>query len=182
MITDAQGRTSNITFTDLNASNGVIHRIDRVLLPTLNIVQQAQITPSLSILVEAVVAANLAGALSDPDATFTVFAPTNDAFAALLVELGTSKADLLANTGLLTTVLTYHVLTSEVRSTDLVGVGTTTVNSLESSPVTIIETPLSIDDEATGRSNANIVLPDVACSNGVVHVIDKVILPNLGPT
>jgi uncharacterized surface protein with fasciclin (FAS1) repeats len=182
VITDAQGRASNITFTDLNASNGVIHRIDRVLLPTLNIVQQAQITPSLSILVEAVVAANLAGTLSGTG-PFTVFAPTNDAFASLLTELGTTKEALLANTSLLTTVLTYHVLGSEVRAADIpFSGGQATVNSFEGSPFTIIQSPLSIDDEATGRPNANIVATDVLCSNGVVHVIDRVILPNLGPT
>jgi uncharacterized surface protein with fasciclin (FAS1) repeats len=183
VITDAQGRTSNITFTDLNASNGVIHRIDRVLLPTLNIVQQAQITPSLSILVEAVVAAGLVGALSDTEASLTVFAPTNDAFAALLVELGTTKADLLADTELLTTVLTYHVLGNEVRAADLPQSGSVSVETLQGQDLTVVAgTPPTIQDEfePTRTPRANIIATDIDCINGVVHVIDKVILPNLG--
>ena len=77
--------------------------------PLANIVQLAQATPSLSILVEAVVAADLATTLSGAGA-FTVFAPTNDAFVALLGELGVTKDALLKDKALLTTVLTYHVL------------------------------------------------------------------------
>ena len=74
-----------------------------------NIVQTAQSDARFSILVEAVVAADLAGTLSAPG-PFTVFAPTNDAFAALLAELGVTKDQLLADKALLTSVLTYHVL------------------------------------------------------------------------
>jgi uncharacterized surface protein with fasciclin (FAS1) repeats len=71
---------------------------------TQNVVQLAQGNPDLSILVEAVVAADLAGTLSAPG-PYTVFAPTNAAFAALLTELGVTKAELLANKPLLTAVL-----------------------------------------------------------------------------
>ena len=74
-----------------------------------NIVEKAKADPQFSILVEAVVAADLAGTLSGPG-PFTVFAPTNDAFAALLAELGVTKDQLLADKDLLTAVLTYHVL------------------------------------------------------------------------
>jgi uncharacterized surface protein with fasciclin (FAS1) repeats len=181
VITDARGRTSNITFTNIDTSNGVTHRVDRVILPLslpqLNIVQAARVTPSLSILVEAVVAAGLGATLSSPG-PFTVFAPTNDAFASLLAELGVTKAQLLANTELLTTVLTYHVLSGEVRAADIpFSGGEVEVNSVEGRPFTIIEEPLSIDDGAAERDNANIILTDVLASNGVVHVIDKVILP-----
>lgn len=176
VITDFKGRNSTITFTNINCRNGVIHRINRVLLPELNIVQTAQITPSLSILVEAVVAAGLVETLSGTG-PFTVFAPTNAAFASLLTELNTTKEALLANTSLLTRVLTYHVLSGEVRAANIpFSGGQFTATSVEGSPFTIIQSPLSIDDEATGRDNANIVLTDVLCSNGVVHVIDKVIL------
>jgi uncharacterized surface protein with fasciclin (FAS1) repeats len=185
VITDFQRRTSNITFTDIHCRNGVIHRIDKVLLPELDIVQTAQITPDLSILVEAVVAANLAGVLKG-DGPFTVFAPTNAAFASLLTELGVTKAALLANTDLLTQVLTYHVLAGEVRAADIPfsgGVANVTSISIPPTvaarPFTIIQSPLSIDDEAAARPNANIVATDVLCRNGVVHVIDRVILPLL---
>ncbi|MCI5069683.1 fasciclin domain-containing protein, partial [Acidovorax sp.] len=107
-ITDGRNRVSTITATDIEASNGVVHLVDRVLLPAnKDIVATASSLPDFSILVEAVVAAGLASTLQGAG-PFTVFAPTNAAFAALLTELGVSKEALLANTALLTKVLTYH--------------------------------------------------------------------------
>ncbi|MFX8024180.1 fasciclin domain-containing protein, partial [Acinetobacter baumannii] len=89
-------RSSRIIQTDVQASNGIVHAVDKVLLPAdKTIVQTAQALPQFSILVEAVVAAGLQNALSAPG-PLTVFAPTNDAFAALLTELGISKSALLA--------------------------------------------------------------------------------------
>ena len=142
------------------------------------IVDAAIATPELSTLVNLVVSANLVGALSAPG-NLTVYAPTNDAFASLLAELGVTKAQLLANTELLTTVLTYHVLDSEVRAEDInfPPSGEVELDSVEGRSFMIIQSPLSIDDGAAERDNANIVIPDVLASNGVVHVIDKVILP-----
>ena len=138
-----------------------------------NIVQTAQSDARFSILVEAVVAADLAGALSGAG-PFTVFAPTNDAFAALLAELGISKDALLADKALLTQVLTYHVVPARVLKAQ-VPVGTP-ITSLQGDSFTIDAT-LSITDQA-GRT-ASIVATDVLASNGVIHVIDKVILPRL---
>ena len=139
--------------------------------PLPNIVALAQATPSLSILVEAVVAADLATTLSGPG-PFTVFAPTNDAFAALLTELGITKAALLADKPLLTKVLTYHVVAGRVPKASVpVGVPITTVEG----ETFTIDATLAITDKR-GRK-ANIVATDVFASNGVVHLIDKVILP-----
>lgn len=172
VITDGRNRTSRITQTDVGATNGVIHVVDRVLLPAnRNIVQTAQALPQFSILVEAVVAANLQGALSGPG-PLTVFAPTNDAFAALLAELGVTKAQLLADTALLTKVLTYHVLPARVLKADIVP--GTPVTTLQGDTFTVSAT-LAISDQR-GRSAA-ITGTDVLASNGVVHVIDRVILP-----
>ena len=172
VITDGRNRTSRITQTDVGATNGVIHVVDRVLLPAnRNIVQTAQALPQFSILVEAVVAANLQGALSGPG-PLTVFAPTNDAFAALLAELGVTKAQLLANTPLLTKVLTYHVLPARVLKADIVP--GTPVTTLQGETFTV-SPALAITDQR-GRSAA-ITGTDVLASNGVVHVIDRVILP-----
>ena len=172
VITDGRNRTSRITQTDIGATNGVIHVVDRVLLPAnRNIVQTAQALPQFSILVEAVVAANLQGALSGPG-PLTVFAPTNDAFAALLAELGVTKAQLLANTPLLTQVLTYHVLPARVLKADIVP--GTPVTTLQGETFTV-SPALAITDQR-GRSAA-ITSTDVLASNGVVHVIDRVILP-----
>jgi uncharacterized surface protein with fasciclin (FAS1) repeats len=171
-ILDASGRTSNVVIANVQASNGVIHAIDRVILPTgKNIVQLAIGTPALSILVEAVLAAELQGVLSGPG-PFTVFAPTNDAFAALLGELGVTKAALLADKALLTKVLTYHVVPAQVLSSGI-PFGQP-VASVQGQTFTIGR-DLQITDANNRKSK--IVATDVAASNGVVHVIDRVILP-----
>jgi uncharacterized surface protein with fasciclin (FAS1) repeats len=101
-----------------------------------------------------------------------VFAPTNDAFAALLTELGVSKAALLANTALLTKVLTYHVLAGRVLKADIpLNTNITTVQG----ETLRIGSNLAITDQRARTSN--IVITDVFATNGVVHAIDKVILP-----
>ena len=138
---------------------------------TPNIVGTAQADARFSILVEAVTAAGLGDALSQPG-PLTVFAPTNDAFAALLAELGVTKAQLLADKPLLTRVLTYHVLNSRVLKADVpVGSAITTLQGGTFS----VDSTLAITD-VRGRKAA-ITGTDVLTSNGVVHVIDKVILP-----
>lgn len=172
VITDGRNRQSTLTATDLQASNGVVHVVDKVLLPAdKTVVQTAQALPQFSILVEAVVAADLAGTLSG-SGPFTVFAPTNDAFAALLAELGLSKQALLADKALLTKVLTYHVLAGRVLKADVpVGSAITTLQGDTFS----VDATLAITDQR-GRKAA-ITGTDVLASNGVVHAIDKVILP-----
>ena len=171
-ITDGRNRVANITATDVAASNGVIHVIDRVILPAdKDIVATAQSLPDFSILVEAVVAAGLVSTLQGAG-PFTVFAPTNAAFAALLTELGVTKAALLADTALLTKVLTYHVVAGRVFEADVpVGSAITTVQTGTFS----VDVSLDITD-ARSRT-ANIVATDTLTSNGVIHVIDKVLLP-----
>ena len=172
-ISDGRNRTANIVTADISASNGVIHAIDKVLLPpNKNIVETAIASnPEFSILVEAVTAANLGATLSGPG-PFTVFAPTNAAFAALLTELNVSKAALLANTALLTKVLTYHVVPGLVLKAQVpVGAPIATVEKETFS----VSAALAITDKR-GRV-ANITATDVLTSNGVIHVIDKVLLP-----
>lgn len=174
-ITDGRNRTSRITATDAVARNGVIHTVDRVLLPAnRNIVQTAQVLPEFSILVEAVVAANLQGALSGPG-PLTVFAPTNEAFAALLTELGITKEQLLADVPLLTQVLTYHVVNGRALRADIVP--GTPITTLQGSTFTVGST-LAITDRRA--RTAQIAATDVLTSNGVIHVIDRVILPPAG--
>jgi uncharacterized surface protein with fasciclin (FAS1) repeats len=172
VVTDARNRTAKIIATDLPASNGVVHAVDRVILPgNKTLVQTAQGLPDFSILVEAVVAADLVTTLNSKG-PFTVFAPTNAAFAALLDELKISKAALLADKALLTAVLTYHVL-PQLRLKAEVPTGTpiTTVNGKTFS----VSPALAITD-GRGRS-ASITGTDVLASNGAIHVINKVILP-----
>jgi uncharacterized surface protein with fasciclin (FAS1) repeats len=170
-ITDELLRDSKISATDVEASNGVVHVVDSVLLPegVLNIVQTAQANPVFSTLVGAVVGADLAGTLSGAG-PLTVFAPTDPAFAAI----STVVAGL--STPQLTTVLTYHVVAGKVLAADIpFGAPIATVAGQN---ITInAATPPTITD--TSDATANIVATDVEASNGVIHVIDKVLIPAL---
>ena len=153
----------SIVTTDIIASNGVIHVIDEVLLPPGNIVEIAAANPNFSTLVAAVVAAGLADTLAN-DGPFTVFAPTDAAFAALPPGV---LDDLLADTAKLQQVLLYHVLSGRVRSTDLVDGPVTT---LQGAPATIAVAGPTID-------GVSIIAADIEALNGVIHVIDEVLLP-----
>jgi uncharacterized surface protein with fasciclin (FAS1) repeats len=172
IVTDGRNRTSKIVQADIAASNGVIHAIDKVLLPAdKTIVQTAAANANFSILVEAVNAAGLAGTLGGTG-PFTVFAPTNAAFGALLTELGITKDQLLADKLLLTKVLTYHVVPALVLKADVQF--NTPVKTVEGETFEINQA-LAITDRR-GRK-ANITATDILALNGVVHVVDKVILP-----
>jgi uncharacterized surface protein with fasciclin (FAS1) repeats len=175
IITDGRNRKSEIITTDIAAKNGVVHLINKVILPAdKNIVQTAiALAPEFSILVKAVVAAGLTETLSGPG-PFTVFAPTDAAFASLLAELKTTPEALLANKPLLIKVLTYHVVPGLVLKADVpVGVAVKTVQG----DTLTVDAGFNITDQA-GRKSA-IVTTDVLTKNGVIHVIDKVILPKL---
>ena len=171
-VTDGRNRVTKITDTDIQASNGVIHLVDHVLLPAnKDIVATAAALPDFSILVEAVVAAGLVSTLQGAG-PFTVFAPTNAAFAALLTELGVTKDALLANKTLLTQVLTYHVVPARVLKAEVpVNTAITTVQG----QTFTITSSLVITDQ--NMRTSNITAADVFTSNGVIHVVDKVILP-----
>ncbi|MBO9514906.1 MAG: fasciclin domain-containing protein [Variovorax sp.] len=172
-ITDGRNRVTNIVATDVAAQNGVVHVVDRVLLPAnKDIVQTAQGVPSLSILVEAVVAADLVATLQGPG-PFTVFAPSNDAFAALLSELGITKDALLADKALLTKVLTYHVLPRRVLKAEIPL--NAPIATVQGQGITINGSLQIIDQR--GRSSG-ISATDIFNTNGVVHLIDKVLLPS----
>ncbi len=176
------GGQATVAIPNLDVSNGVIHVIDNVILPpsvvqslapdtTPNIVEIASNDGRFSTLVAAVQAAGLVDTLSSGE--FTVFAPTNDAFAALLADLGLTAEELLANTELLTTVLTYHVVPGTVNAQAIIDAGTisaTTVNGA------------SLSADATSGSvvingNSTVIIADINASNGVIHAIDTVLLP-----
>ncbi len=144
----------------------------------MTIVEKAQDTPALSTLVTAVSEAGLVETLSG-EGPFTVFAPTNDAFDAL--PDGTLDG-LLADKDALTGVLTYHVVSGEVMAADLLGMiegdggdhTVTTVNGATFSAA-VVDGTVQLTD---GQGNTvNVVTADVDASNGVVHVIDGVLLP-----
>jgi len=137
------------------------------------IVEIAQETPNLSLLVEAVIAADLAGTLSG-EGPFTVFAPTNAAFEAALTALGVQLSDLSQTQ--IAGLLLYHTLSGSVRSTDL---SDTYVSTLSPGGPGLTNTSLQI--QVTGgvkfNGNASPVQTDIIASNGIIHIIDAVMLP-----
>jgi transforming growth factor-beta-induced protein len=163
---------------DLMASNAVIHIIDTVLVPptpepTKNIVEIAASDERFSTLVAAVTKAGLVETLSGPG-PFTVFAPTNDAFAALLAELGITAEELL-NSPDLASILTYHVVAGKVTAADVVKLSkATTVNGKD---ITIEV----VDGNVILNGSIKVIITDLMASNGVIHVIDGVLLPPANP-
>jgi transforming growth factor-beta-induced protein len=130
-----------------------------------------------STLAAAVEAAGLQDALSDPEATLTVFAPTNEAFEAALASLGLTAEELLADTETLTAILTYHVLGDVVTSSDIVAAGT---EEIAVEMLSGEELVVAVGDDGTVGfvdQTATVTMADVEASNGVIHVIDAVLLP-----
>lgn len=147
---------------------------DDTIMPVTNTIVDVAVNNNLSSLVAAVTRADLAGTLSSPG-PFTVFAPTNEAFQGLLDSNAdwNSVNDIPVET--LRSVLLFHVLSGEVKSTDLADIY---VNTSSTGPN---DEALSLQVEVTGaiefNGDAKPVIVDVEASNGVVHVVDKVMLP-----
>jgi len=169
---------SHVITADVKASNGVVHIIDTVLIPptltskkaTKNIVQLAVGTPDLSTLVAALKAGKLVTAL-EGKGPFTVFAPTNEAFAKVDAQTMKKLLD-PRNIKLLDSVLTYHVVAgAAVYSKDLKP--SQNVKTLEGQTVLVQAT----NGHVTINRKAHVVIADVAATNGVVHVIDTVLIP-----
>ncbi|HNX89956.1 MAG TPA: fasciclin domain-containing protein [Paludibacteraceae bacterium] len=159
---------SNVTTADVMASNGVIHVIDKVILPS-TVVGHALNNPNFSILVQAVVKAGLVDALNG-SGPFTVFAPTNDAFNALFATLGVSGIDALTAEQL-TPILLYHVVPGNVTASQ---VATGNVPTLKDG------SNISVVAGSSGvklNSSSNVIATDVQGTNGVIHAIDAVLLP-----
>ena len=160
-------KETSVTTADIEAFNGVIHIIDKVLLPP-NVVDIAIADSTFEHLVAAVVKADLAGTLSG-DGPFTIFAPTDAAFEALFTELGVSGIDdLSAET--LTPILLYHVVSGNVRAA---AVTTGMVPTLNDSNSLDIDTSSGV----VINEDTNVIATDVQGTNGVIHAIDKVLLP-----
>jgi len=160
---------AQVIVADIVTDNGVVHVLDAVIAPGVianNVWEIIQASPSHTILETAILAAGLDGTLSD-DFFFTVFAPTDDAFGAL--PAGTIES-LIANPAALTNILLYHAVGDAVNSTDLV----------DGQSVTMLQgdnTTITLGMGGAMINNANIVATDLNAWNGVVHVIDAVLLP-----
>lgn len=189
--------TTQVVATDIEADNGVVHVINRTLqAPTSNVVEIAvassqaeapeftQLVAALTAVENDASAANLITVLSG-DGPFTVFAPTDAAFAQLYTDAGVADLDgLIAAVGIetLEAVLTYHVINeARVFSTDLPNLGSNTVTTiggtftLDLASLTITETDAALS--LNENNEAGISSTDIHGTNGVIHVIDKVILP-----
>ncbi|MFD2826345.1 fasciclin domain-containing protein [Leeuwenhoekiella polynyae] len=191
---------SEILATDISASNGTVHVIDKVMIASgADVVQTALAlndanvfkNPELTFLVAAVVYADLAGALSNPDASFTVFAPTDAAFKAVLEAVlgddytGTTddiaKLDMVLGAGTVQAILLNHVFAdfSAGKFTSELNAGT--YDALGSDDITLgvfTDGVLSVSGSGNAAP-ANMVIPDVQTTNGIVHVIDQMLLPIL---
>lgn len=162
-----------VTANDIVCSNGVIHVIDSVILPAGdNIPTTASNAGIFGTLLAAAQAADLVGALSG-DGPLTVFAPTDAAFASL--PAGTVESLLEpGNKAKLASILKYHVVAGRVYAKDALAAG---------SAATLQGTSVSIVTTANGATvnGANLVQTDVDASNGVIHIIDKVLIPGTAP-
>lgn len=138
---------------------------------TQTIAEIAANNDNLTILTAALQSAGLDTMLME-DTKYTVFAPTDDAFAPVLEKLGVTKEELLANTDLLKKVLPYHVVPMEVKAADIpYGTDIETANGK-----TISISDANVITDATGNT-ANITGTDIMATNGVVHTIDAVLMP-----
>jgi transforming growth factor-beta-induced protein len=167
---------SKVVTADLEATNGVIHVIDKVLVPSTfkleveedkDIVDIALGNPDFSMLVSLLQEAELVSVLQG-EGPFTVFAPTNAAFEQLLMDLDITASELMAQPDL-SKVLLYHVLSGKVMSTDLVdGMMAATVNGND----------ITVDlSEGVMINNSSVISADIEATNGVVHVIDRILVP-----
>ncbi len=161
---------SLVIIADIVAENGVIHVIDTVLLPPQapgSIVDIALQDDRFETLVAALQAAELVETLQG-DGPFTVFAPTDDAFAAL--PEGTVEA-LLEDIPALTDILLYHVVAGDVRAADVVTLESAVTVQGEAVSITVEGDNVRINDSL-------VIIADIVASNGVIHVIDAVLLPS----
>jgi transforming growth factor-beta-induced protein len=167
---------SKVIIPDIEASNGVIHVIDSVLLPPADeameenktIVEIAVEDGRFTTLVTALQEAELVEALQS-EGPFTVFAPTDDAFAALPEG---ALDELIADKEALTNLLLYHVLEGKVMSTQAIELAGQQVEMLSGENILI-----SLDGEILKVNDSAVIIPDIEASNGVIHVIDAVLLP-----
>lgn len=171
---------ASVTTADVETTNGVVHIIDKVMIPeNLDLsgmlpsaAEAAIATSELSTLVSILSLPGLSdilAAASDDDAEITVFAPTNDAFAAVLTALGLTSINEIPESVLLD-IVTYHIVGAAALSTDLEA---TTYETLNGESVTVdLSSGVKINE-------ASVSSADIEVSNGVVHIIDGVLLPSL---
>ena len=167
---------AEVVITDVKTSTGIVHVIDAVLIPK-DIVETA-VEAGFDELAAALTAAGLVDAVSAPNGPLTVFAPTDEAFGAVDEDL---LAAVLADpSGLLTQVLTYHVISGAILSTDVVALAPgDTPATLQGEVIAVSDTLVlnAPGNETLAINGATLVSVDIKTSNGVIHVIDAVLVP-----
>ncbi len=203
---DATAVTANTVTADIDAKNGYVNIIDKVLLPqevldfvallgSDDLATNIAGSPQLSVFEEALIATDLVGKFTDitntqdSDATnytyyrpATVFAPTNAAFDVLFGYLGSDYTSIASfdteeELDLLRNLLLYHVLDGNIVSGDLEAGMATTASGKDIEIISVVGTDNFVIGDASDDINANVTTPDVLARNGVTHVIDKVLLP-----
>ena len=174
---------SQVTSTDIEASNGVVHVIDKVLVPEMeeavsnNVVEDVKSIAEVAVaggfntLVAALSAADLVETLSG-DGAFTVFAPTDEAFAALPEGM---LEGLLADTEALTQILLYHVVGDVVKAETVVTLDEAETLAGDKVSIEVVDGNVFVND-------SKVTSTDIEASNGVIHVIDKVLVPGMDET
>jgi uncharacterized surface protein with fasciclin (FAS1) repeats len=177
--------SSSVAVADVVATNGVIHAVDGVIdIPTVVTFAVADPTfaPLVTALTEGTPGTDFVTTLSG-DGPFTVFAPTSTAFNELLAALGLDSVSDI-DEALLTSVLLHHVVSGNVRSGDLTNPGDTVAASLEGDNITITlpgtDNGVNIADitDGAGNTGIGIIAVDVQAGNGVIHVVNQVLLPD----
>ena len=156
-----------VTGADVQASNGIIHVIDSVLSLPPDIVEAAQNTGVHDSLVAALTQANLVTTLQG-DGPFTVFAPTNDAFTEAGIDLSAFDTD--EEIATLVDILTYHVVSGEVMSSAL-------TDGMSASALNDDSLTFTVNSDGVMVNDANVTMADYKVTNGVIHIIDKVLMP-----
>jgi uncharacterized surface protein with fasciclin (FAS1) repeats len=169
---------ARVTTPDLGAANGVIHVIDAVIMPpAANVVDIAKGNANLTFLVAAVERAGsaVAGALTAPG-PITVFAPTNAAFQQ--AGFNTIESVRAANPADLAKILTYHVVPARAFATNLSNNSELATAQGQKLKVGINGAIVSITGAANGTNASRVAIANIKATNGVIHVIDRVLLPN----
>ena len=181
--------SATVTMPDVTASNGVVHVIDAVLVPELilsslgTVLEPAvfDLEERFTTLVTAVETAGLAGALTAADATLTVFAPTNDAFDAYIAESAFADAAELLASDALADVLLYHVLGMEVPSSAIAAGSSSAAALYDDDDEDETGEAIYISNNGEGgiflNGYSEVIIPDLEEANGVVHVINAVLVP-----
>ncbi len=191
---------AEVILTDIYAANGIIHVIDAVLLPVI-VGDYAGLTfdveetiadivlalasdnePEFSILLDAMLAADesILRLLSNEDSAITIFAPTDAAFLQLLASMDLTAEELLTNAELLTVVLAYHIVPGIITSPTLASYLTSDFYAVGIQLGTFLPVSLGLTLGTEGvviNDSANVIIADVEAANGVIHVIDAVLIP-----